>query len=99
MLHATRQGDLFALVPEAVRVDRALEPEALRETARQRLNGLLDRIRACAEGYPWPDVQHPGKIMFFHNAANWLPEEEREALRAAFRAECERLGLAVYHPA
>jgi hypothetical protein len=32
--------------------------------------------------------------VLFPQMANWLPEEERERLRAEFRAELERLDLA-----
>jgi hypothetical protein len=36
--------------------------------------------------------------MVFHNMANWLPEPERGEMRAAFRAECARLGMDIHPP-
>lgn len=60
------------------------------------MTAMLDSIRNCQSGSPWPDIRHPGKIVFFHNAMNWLPEVERDAIREAFRVECARPGLAVH---
>lgn len=66
--------------------------------ARERLHELLEMARG-AETCPWPPHRAGVQAIVFHNMANWLPEAEREPMRAAFRAECARLGMEIYHPA
>ncbi len=97
MSQANRQGDLFAAVPDAVPRHRAEDPEAIRAQALVRLAEWLEAIRTAEGEPPWPPHRHEVRAMVFHNMANWVPDEaEREAMRAAFRAECRRLGLSTY---
>ena len=69
---------------------QAPDPERLAAHARQRMATLLDEIRA-ADAMPWDAQRAEVNALVFHNMANWLPAPERDALRAAFRAEMERL--------
>lgn len=82
------QPDLFAAHDPAPHT-----PERMAPRVRPRLLALLAEARAAAR-MPWPPREAETKAMLFHNMANWLPEAEREALRAAFRAEMERLAAA-----
>ena len=82
-----RQPDLFSTVrdrapPPPVRPDPA--------TIRARLHAMLEAARA-AHRIPWDENRASCLETGFHQMANWLPEQEREELRAAFRAEMERL--------
>jgi hypothetical protein len=97
MTYANRQGDLFAAVPEALPQASVPDTETIRAIACARLAEWLAAIRAASDGPPWPQDRHLVRTIAFHNMANWVPDEgEREELRAAFRAECLRLGLSTY---
>jgi hypothetical protein len=81
------QPDLFAQqAPPA-----APSPERMATLVRPRLAALLTEARA-AVSLPWDAQKTSVNALLFHNMANWLPEAEREAQRAAFRAELSRLG-------
>jgi hypothetical protein len=69
---------------------QAPDPERLAALALQRMTTLLDEIRA-ADSMPWDAQRAEVNALVFHNMANWLPAPERNALRAAFRTEMERL--------
>jgi hypothetical protein len=58
---------------------------------RRRLHRLLDTARASTE-MPWSAQEARANALVFHQMANWLPDEERESLRRAFRHELDRLG-------
>ena len=52
------------------------------------------RRRAPPPAPPWPPQRAEVNAILFHQMAGWLPEDEREELRAAFRAELARLAEA-----
>lgn len=88
MSRAAPQSDLFAAhqpPPPA--------PERMAPRVRPRLLALLAEARA-AERTPWPARAAEANAHLFHNMANWLPEAERDALRADFRSELDRLAAA-----
>ncbi len=58
--------------------------------ARKRLGELLAEARA-AERMPWLPQKEGLYETIFPQMCEWLPEEEREPMRAAFRTELERL--------
>jgi hypothetical protein len=60
------------------------------ESIRRRLTTILDTLRA-AETMPLSERDARMWQTVFPNMANWLPEEEADALRAAFREEMRRL--------
>lgn len=78
------QADLFARSAEPV--SETVDPDDVR----QRLHALLDEARA-ASVMPWPEKRAKVNAIIFPQMANWLPEDEANALRAAFAAEMERL--------
>lgn len=90
----TRQPDLFG-TPQPDLFDGAAPPaqtaERMQGLVRPRLAALLAEARA-AERMPWTPQAAEVNALLFHNMANWLPEAERDSLRAAFRAELARLG-------
>lgn len=87
-----RQLDLF---PTTTSLDEpvALDPESMRARVRPRLAAMLAEARAADE-VPWTPQRTRVVAMLFHNMANWLPPEEREAKRAEFVIELTRLGQA-----
>ena len=85
-LFGTPQPDLFDALPEP-----AQTPERMQALVRPRLQALLAEARR-ADSMPWPPQAAEVNALLFHNMANWLPEAERDSLRAAFRAELARLG-------
>lgn len=90
MTHPTRQTDRFTAQPGLF--DHVPPPSTnpAPEKIRARLHEWLDTARA-AERMPW-DTQHERKYaILFHQMANWLPEEERDRLRAEFSHQLERL--------
>ena len=86
-----RQFDLFPTT-EDISAPPQIEPIVMAERVRPRLASLLAEVRS-AERMPWDAQRTQVNVLLFHNMANWLPPEERECLRAEFRAELERLGL------
>lgn len=96
MQHAIRQPDLFPTTADLnapVPVDAA----AMEAQIRPRLAVLLAEALA-ATCMPWAEERARVNAILFHNMANWLPETEREAMRAAFREQCARLGMPPYQP-
>lgn len=91
-----RQGDLFASRPDTLTPAPSLEPEALRIEARRRLRLALDALAASSLGKlprGWEPDRSPMMAQVHHTMATWLPDEERDAVRAELRAQCERLGV------
>lgn len=96
MTTANRQPDLFA--PRQADLLGAHDPypqtpEAASLRVRPRLHALLAEARAATR-MPWSAKDARVNAIVFHNSANWLPAAERDALRAAFRAELDRLAAA-----
>ena len=91
-LFGTPQPDLFAAHDPAPQT-----PERMQALVRPRLAALLAEARA-ADRMPWDAQKTEVHAILFHNMANWLPPEEREALRAAFRVELTRLGAEPHPP-
>ncbi len=90
MNHATRQADLFAPQPDLFDAIPQTQAGPAAETVRARLHALLGTARAAAK-MPWEPQRERVNALLFHNMANWLPEAERDDLRAAFTAELDRL--------
>lgn len=86
MAYSPQQTNLFDLLPPD-----SYEPKP--EEIRARLHKLLATARAAAR-MPWPQQQAEVNAIIFRQMANWLPEPEREELRAAFTAEMDRLRAA-----
>lgn len=63
------------------------------ERIRKELHALLATARA-AERMPWGAQEARTNATIFPQMANWLPEAERDDLRAAFAAELDRLRAA-----
>lgn len=82
-----RQDDLFAARP----LNEPLPPEVPEPSAiRERLTNLLAVVRT-ADDLPWEPQRARVQANLFHNMANWLPSNERDALRSEFAAELARL--------
>ena len=79
------QIDLFAGQAPAASCETPT-PDAVRP----RLHALLEKARN-ASVMPWEETRARATEHLFHNMANWLPDAEGEALRAAFKAEMTRL--------
>ena len=91
MTHPTRQGDLFPVQPNLLDNLPTGSSIPSPDLIRQRLEHLLATARD-AERLPWDGQRVRVNALLFHNMANWLPAEERDALRAAFVEELTRLG-------
>lgn len=95
------QGELFAAPqtptpggPPPFQPSPLLEPEALRREARRRLGLTLSELAACdTPGGPWPRPEASVDAMIYLNMAGWLPDDERDKVRAELRAHCARLGI------
>jgi hypothetical protein len=90
MTNATRQTDLFAVQPGLF---DALPPKPVEpspDRIRRTLNELLATAQA-AERMPWDAQRAEVNAIRFHQMANWLPQEERDSMRAAFVRELDRL--------
>jgi hypothetical protein len=83
-----RQGDLFGVAPGSDAPDMTETPEP--GTVRLRLHALLATVRHASE-MPWEPSRARAQEHLFTNMANWLPQDERDALRQAFAAEMTRL--------
>lgn len=81
-----RQFDLFTGARSRVHVPQSPDPEAIRV----RLDAVLQELR-CADQIPWDLPKLRSWEHVFHNMANWLPQDERDALRREFTKELERL--------
>ncbi|MDE2583726.1 MAG: hypothetical protein KGL52_18980, partial [Rhodospirillales bacterium] len=88
----TSQLDLFPTTA-AIDAPPALDPETMRARVRPRLAALLAEAKSAAEN-PWSPQRTRVVAFLFHNMANWLPADERDAQRAEFVAELTRLGQA-----
>ncbi|WP_166141259.1 hypothetical protein [Methylosinus sp. RM1] len=86
---ASAQGDLFADQPGPNTGVFTPDPAQVRA----RLHALLAKVRAAQAKSPWGDRETRMNRTIFPQMANWLPEDEAEQLRCAFRIELERLGL------
>ncbi len=93
MNHATRQAHLFTAQPDLFDALPPASTAPAPETIRARLHALLETARTAAK-MPWEPQRERVNALLFHNMANWLPEAERDALRAAFTAELDRLRAA-----
>jgi hypothetical protein len=86
MNNTTRQANLFDDVsPQPV----GPSPDVIRK----RLDALLATARA-AERIPWDPQRANVNAILFRQMANWLPEDERDSMCAAFARELERLRAA-----
>jgi hypothetical protein len=93
MTFAIRQPDLFPPAQPDLLANAEPDlqtPERMMAMVRPKLAALLAEARA-AERMPWTAQVAEVNALLFHNMANWLPAEEKESLRAAFRAELARL--------
>ena len=84
-----RQHDLFVTTAEldaAPDLDRA----SMEKIARLRLAALLSEAQN-ADRMPWNEQRARVNALLFHNMANWLPEPERDVMRAQFANELQRL--------
>ena len=77
------QGTLFDTVPDHA-------PEKREQRVRARLLLLLETARGAIR-MPWDRQKAEVNEILFRQSSNWLPEPEREELRAAFSREMERL--------
>lgn len=87
------QPDLFAEQPSTRQdLSTATLEATLPRVVRPRLANLLGELRS-ATGNPWTRQRTGVHLLLFHQMSNWLPEIEREDMRAAFHAELVRLGI------
>ena len=93
MTQATRQADLFSTQPDLFDGAPVRPAGPSPEAIRKRLDALLATARE-AERMPWDTRRARVNELLFHQMANWLPEADRDALRAAFVHELCRLRAA-----
>ena len=86
MTETRTQTNLLDLLPQEEWKPELPDPEDIRD----RLHALLIAVEQ-AERMPWTPPRAETKANIFHQMANWLPEDEREELRTAFRARFEWL--------
>jgi hypothetical protein len=77
------QGDLFGPPPK-----QSYAPSI--EKVRTEINKVLDKAR-IAKDMPWTAKEVAFWKTVFPQMTNWLPEQEREQVRAAFWEEINRL--------
>lgn len=58
---------------------------------RAELKAILDAVRSAEDAAPWDARTFRYHKTVFPQMTNWLPEHEREAMRAAFAREVARL--------
>lgn len=92
MSRPIRQADLFPTTA-SVAEPPVFDPKRMEAAVRPRLSRLLAEARAASR-MPWDEQRVGVHAELFHNMANWLPAAERDALRAAFEKELERLRAA-----
>ncbi|GAN77464.1 hypothetical protein [Acidisphaera rubrifaciens] len=63
---------------------------------RRRLHAILDQARAAATTPPWSAQETRVNVLLMRQMSNWLPEDERAALRDAFMQEMDRLRVVPY---
>lgn len=82
-----QQAELFDAMPAQPR-DNTL-PDI--DKTRAKLNRLLTMAKA-ADTMPWDERESRVWRIVFPNMANWMPEDERDRMRAEWAAEMARLG-------
>lgn len=87
-IHTADQHGLFDHVPAQ---DEAARDEARRKAARRMARHYIAELEA-AETMPWDEGRCASAAQVVANATSWLPEDERDALRAAFAAALARHG-------
>ena len=86
---SSRQSDLFADAGEALLQEPL--PADFITRIRGELTDTLARVRGAAV-LPWKDLTAATLAeLRFNSIADWLPEDEASALRAAFQREINRL--------
>ncbi|TQF82853.1 hypothetical protein FK498_03685 [Elioraea sp. Yellowstone] len=88
-IHAPDQTSLFDHLPAQ---STEAEDEARRRAARRMARHVIAELEA-AKTMPWDEAARASARMLVTNATSWLPEEERETLRAAFAAALARHGV------
>jgi hypothetical protein len=88
-IHAPDQTSLFDHVPAQ---SKEAEDEARRKAARRMARHYIAELEA-AKTMPWDEAARASAAQVVANATSWLPEEERDALRAAFAAALARHGV------
>lgn len=89
MNSSLRQPDLFASLEAAS--SRPSMPAEFVERIRGELRATLARA-SRADTMPWSDLtQATLAELRFHSIAGWLPVDEADGLRSAFKIEMERL--------
>lgn len=87
--HGPAQSSLFGEGEDRMQAPRrSYTPDP--EEIRRRLNVLLDKARN-ADSMPWNERDARMWQTVFPNMAKWLPDDEAEQLRLAFKHEIERL--------
>lgn len=87
-IHAPAQHGLFDHVPAQT---TEAEDEARRKAARRMARHVIAELEA-GPTKPWDEAACARARMLVTNATSWLPEDERDALRAAFAAALARHG-------
>lgn len=85
---ATRQHDMFGAPQESF--DTPMTLEDMRAELREALSEL-----EAADTFPWSPSRATAQRVMFGEMAGKLPEQERDALMAAFNAELRRLRVIV----
>lgn len=80
-----RQVDLFESFSPTPQISTKPDPQDIRK----RLNRMLGEARQASE-MPWDARTARRYQTIFPQMADWLPAEEADALRAAFRKEIGR---------
>jgi hypothetical protein len=89
-IHSPQQTSLFEHVPAQ---SKEAEDEARRKAARRIARHYIAELEAAAT-MPWDEDRCASAAMVVTNATSWLPQDEREALRAALAAALARHGAA-----
>ena len=92
MIDANGQRDMFAENP-GVLPARPVSHVPSPDHVRQRMRNMLNEVRGFRDQLPWTAQELYVAKLIFHNAGEWLPSDEREALRAAYLAELARLNV------
>jgi len=85
-----RQPDLIAAIAD-IDHSPARDAVSMERMTRPRLSALLGCVRQ-AGSLPWDKRRARVNALPLDDMANWLPEAERDSLRAAFVKELERQG-------
>ena len=90
-----RQDDMFGMPQGDLFAGERREPAPFRpdiDAVRAQLVDLLELARG-SQTLPWTERKARYHRTVFPQMADWLPVDEADALRAAFAAELERLGV------